>query len=160
MGEKAYEALRLFLHSLIRNPLCRSHHVLSSKKDTVSKQSRNDEYRDGESNNIASLNALDTLDNAGSLLEEALKNSVPVVSIIIPAFNEIGTIDNIVNAIRALPVHKQIVVVDDGSTDGTRDYIANLSGISGIDVCLHDRNSGKGALSKVAFRERLAISLS
>lgn len=115
------------------------------EKDTLSEQPRNDEYRNGETNKIDSLNALVTLDNAGRLLEEALRSSTPVVSIIIPAFNEIGTIDNIVNEIRALPVHKQIVVVDDGSTDGTRDYIANLSGIAGIDVCLHDRNSGKGA---------------
>jgi glycosyltransferase involved in cell wall biosynthesis len=37
------------------------------------------------------------------------------------------------------------VVVDDGSTDGTREYIAKLVNLSGIDVCLHDRNSGKGA---------------
>lgn len=113
--------------------------------NTLSEHSQKDGYRHAAISEIASTNALVTLDNAGSLVEEALKNSAPVVSIIIPAFNEIGTIDNILNAIRALPVHKQIVVVDDGSTDGTRDYIANLSGISGIDVCLHDRNSGKGA---------------
>jgi glycosyltransferase involved in cell wall biosynthesis len=115
------------------------------EENTLSKQPRTDEHRQGETKKIASLNALVTLDNTDRLLEEALERSAPVVSIIIPAFNEIGTIDRIVNAIRALPVHKQIVVVDDGSTDGTRDYIANLSSISGIDVCLHDRNSGKGA---------------
>ncbi len=103
------------------------------------------EPRDNTVNEIASRNALVTIDNAGSLVEEALGNNSPVVSIIIPAFNEIGTIDKIVNAIRSLPVHKQIVVVDDGSTDGTREYIAKLVNLSGIDVCLHDRNSGKGA---------------
>ncbi|MFN7290018.1 MAG: glycosyltransferase family 2 protein [Pirellula sp.] len=108
-------------------------------------KSRIVEPRDNTVNEIASRNALVTIDNAGSLVEEALGNNSPVVSIIIPAFNEIGTIDKIVNAIRSLPVHKQIVVVDDGSTDGTREYIAKLAGVSGIDVCLHERNSGKGA---------------
>ncbi len=115
------------------------------EKKTPSDQARNVEYRDGEGNEIASRSALVSIDNAGSLLEEAFKSSAPVVSIIIPAFNEIGTIDRIVNAIRSLPVHKQIIVVDDGSTDGTREYIAKLSGIPGIDICLHDRNSGKGS---------------
>jgi glycosyltransferase involved in cell wall biosynthesis len=107
--------------------------------------SRNVECRDLTVPGAASRNALVAIENAGSLVEEALSNRAPVVSIIIPAFNEIGTIDKIVHAIRSLPVDKQIVVVDDGSTDGTREYIAKLAQVSGIDVCLHERNSGKGA---------------
>jgi glycosyltransferase involved in cell wall biosynthesis len=82
---------------------------------------------------------------AGRLVDAYLGNDAPTVSIIIPAYNEIGTIDAIVKSIRSLPVTKQIIVVDDGSTDGTREYIAQLGELPGLDVCLHEVNCGKGS---------------
>jgi len=94
--------------------------------------------------NSSSHDALQSIEKAGQLVDQMLGKE-PVVSIIVPAYNEIGTIGTIVKTLRDLPVSKQIVVVDDGSSDGTREYIASLSGVPGIDVCLHDRNSGKGA---------------
>lgn len=119
--------------------------VASIETKNSSNESRIAEHLDNTDHETVSRNAFVNIDNAGSLVEEALTISPPVVSIIIPAFNEIGTIDKIVSAIRSLPVQKQIVVVDDGSTDGTRDYIAKLASVTGIDVCLHESNSGKGA---------------
>lgn len=89
--------------------------------------------------------AFGKIDEAGRLVDAYLGNDAPTVSIIIPAYNEIGTIDAIVKTIRSLPVTKQIIVVDDGSTDGTREYIAQLGELPGVDVCLHEVNSGKGA---------------
>lgn len=102
-----------------------------------------------------SQHALVTIEAAGSLIDRALETKPPVLSVIIPAYNEIATIERIVNAIRSLPISKQIVVVDDGSTDGTREYIAKLTDLEGIDVCLHERNSGKGAAIQSGIRRAI-----
>lgn len=68
------------------------------------------------------------------------------LSIVIPCYNEAGTIETIVEAVRNSPYpDKEIVLVDDFSTDGTRELIADR--IAGrVDVAIyHDRNMGKGA---------------
>jgi glycosyltransferase involved in cell wall biosynthesis len=121
----------------------------------LSETSRIVEQNDSGAGKATSQNALWAIENARSLLEEALNGQSPVVSIIIPAFNEIGTIEKIVHAIRSLPISKQIVVVDDGSTDGTREFIAKLADHEGIDVCLHERNSGKGAAIQSGIRRAI-----
>ena len=63
-----------------------------------------------------------------------------------PVYNERATIAEIIRRARAvdLPVEREIVVVDDGSTDGTRDILSTLSD-SKVKVVLHDRNQGKSA---------------
>ena len=68
------------------------------------------------------------------------------VSVVIPCYNEIDTIAEVLNRVRAiyLPVEREIVVVDDGSTDGTRDYLSKLHDRD-VYIVLHERNSGKGA---------------
>lgn len=71
------------------------------------------------------------------------------LSVIIPVYNERGYILEIIAAVQAVPVQKEVIVVDDGSTDGTRDLLKNGQGFT---VILHDRNSGKGA----AIRSGLA----
>ncbi len=71
------------------------------------------------------------------------------LSVIIPVYNERGYILEIIAAVQAVPVQKEVIVVDDGSTDGTRDLLKNDQGFT---VILHDRNSGKGA----AIRSGLA----
>jgi len=64
------------------------------------------------------------------------------VSIVIPAFNEVQTIAEILRRIAAAEPDAEIIVVDDGSTDGTRDVLAARDGIT---VIFHERNAGKGA---------------
>lgn len=71
------------------------------------------------------------------------------LSVIIPVYNERGHIKEIIAAVQAVPVQKEVIVVDDGSTDGTRDLLKNGQGFK---VILHDRNLGKGA----AIRSGLA----
>ena len=68
------------------------------------------------------------------------------LSVIVPVYNERGTIAEIIRRARAvdLAVEREIVVVDDGSTDGTRDILSTLSD-SKVKVVLHDRNQGKSA---------------
>ena len=69
------------------------------------------------------------------------------LSILIPCFNEIGTIHTVLKKIieLELPVEKEIIVIDDGSTDGTKDYLTKFGLESQIKVILHSENKGKGA---------------
>ncbi len=66
------------------------------------------------------------------------------LSVIIPAYNERGTIEAVVRRVQAVnlsPIEKEIIVVDDGSRDGTTEILKQLSGIRRIS---HERNAGKG----------------
>lgn len=67
------------------------------------------------------------------------------VSVIIPAYNEIKTVEEIVRRVQATGIPEEIVIVDDGSTDGTRDVLKQLDGIGNVRVILRERNQGKGA---------------
>lgn len=68
------------------------------------------------------------------------------LSIIIPCFNERSTIESIIEAVRSSPVqYKEIIVVDDCSTDGTHDLLAQKIAPQVAKVIYHDRNQGKGA---------------
>ena len=73
------------------------------------------------------------------------------LTIIIPAYNEIDTIQAIINKVLELRITKQIIIVDDYSTDGTREII--LKNKKNIDkIILHEENKGKGAAIKSAQR--------
>ncbi|MEK0431194.1 MAG: hypothetical protein RL139_998 [Gemmatimonadota bacterium] len=77
------------------------------------------------------------------------------LSVLIPVYNEIATLDRILDAVHAIDVPKEVICVDDGSRDGTRERLAELHAAGRIDVLrLHDRNRGKGA----AIRTALAAS--
>jgi len=77
------------------------------------------------------------------------------LSIIIPCYNERNTIEKIIGAVRSSPIEQQeIIVVDDYSTDGTREVLANSITQLVSKVIYHDRNQGKGA----ALRTGIAAS--
>ncbi|MGM0442123.1 MAG: glycosyltransferase family 2 protein, partial [Elusimicrobiota bacterium] len=61
------------------------------------------------------------------------------LSVVIPAYNEEDTVKEVIDKVESVPVDKEIVVVDDASTDGTRDILKNLDG-PGIKVILKDKN--------------------
>lgn len=67
------------------------------------------------------------------------------ISVIIPAYNEIHTIQEIVRRVEAMQTASEIVIVDDGSVDGTRDLLAKMDGQGTVRVVLHEKNRGKGA---------------
>jgi glycosyltransferase involved in cell wall biosynthesis len=75
------------------------------------------------------------------------------LSIIIPVFNEAATVKEIIDRCRALPLDKEIVVVDDGSSDGTRDVLEKEDGVDGVVVRFHEKNQGKGAAIRTGVRE-------
>lgn len=72
------------------------------------------------------------------------------LSVIIPVFNERKTIEEILKRVQAVPLDKEIIIVDDGSTDGTKDILKGLSS-NNVKVVLKDKNQGKGS----AIREGL-----
>lgn len=73
------------------------------------------------------------------------------LSVVIPVYNEVATIEAVLAAVRAVPLEKEILVVDDGSTDGTRDRLKQLARAGDFRVIFHDRNRGKGAALRSAF---------
>lgn len=74
------------------------------------------------------------------------------VSIIIPVYNEKSTIEEILRRVKAEEIATEILVIDDGSIDGTRDILGNLDQDSQVRVILHDRNRGKGAAVRTGFQ--------
>jgi glycosyltransferase involved in cell wall biosynthesis len=66
----------------------------------------------------------------------------PLVSIVVPAYNEAATIEEILRRVAAVPFRREVIVVDDGSTDGTADIVA---GIDAVRLIRRPVNAGKGA---------------
>jgi glycosyltransferase involved in cell wall biosynthesis len=67
------------------------------------------------------------------------------LSVIIPVYNEVGNIEEILKRVKATQQAAEIIVVDDGSQDGTRDILKKLDGREKVRVILHEKNQGKGA---------------
>lgn len=75
------------------------------------------------------------------------------LSVVIPVYNEAATIAELISRVHAVDVSKQIIVVDDGSTDGTRDVLEGLKGrYENMRVLLQPRNRGKGAALRLGFQ--------
>jgi glycosyltransferase involved in cell wall biosynthesis len=73
-----------------------------------------------------------------------------LLSVLIPAYNEVHNIQNILNKIGEVNIPKEIIVVDDGSTDGTRELLNTLKSDT-IKVIFHEKNQGKGGAIKTAI---------
>lgn len=81
------------------------------------------------------------------------ESGAPVLlSIIIPVYNERRTIEEVLRKVKAAPVTKQIIVVDDCSTDGSREYLRQLQQADPeVEVLFHTRNQGKGGAIRTAL---------
>jgi glycosyltransferase involved in cell wall biosynthesis len=81
------------------------------------------------------------------------------LSIVIPVYNERSTIEEILACVEAVDIPKEIVIVEDGSQDGTREFLAELSeqyrraGRDDIRIVFQPRNCGKGAALRRGFQE-------
>jgi len=69
--------------------------------------------------------------------------------VIIPVFNEVRTILKVLERVKQVPIEKEVIVVDDASTDGTRSLLEK--GGEGVNVLLHETNQGKGAAIRTAL---------
>lgn len=76
-----------------------------------------------------------------------------LLSVIVPVYNEVSTLEEILRRIRAVDLPKEIVLVDDGSADGTRELLRDRieGAYPDVKVVLHERNRGKGAAIRTAI---------
>jgi glycosyltransferase involved in cell wall biosynthesis len=75
------------------------------------------------------------------------------LTVIIPVYNEKKTIREIIHRVAGTHLANEILVVDDGSTDGTRDILTELDGKDGCRVVYHEKNKGKGAAVRTGIQE-------
>lgn len=75
------------------------------------------------------------------------------LSVIMPVYNEKATIEKIISRVLAVPIEKELLIVDDFSTDGTRDILKTFEGKPGIRISYHPHNLGKGSGIRTGIRE-------
>jgi glycosyltransferase involved in cell wall biosynthesis len=84
-------------------------------------------------------------------------HSLETLSIVIPVFNEVNTMKDVIERVREVHLpqiaHREIVIVDDSSTDGTRDLLARYKDRNDFKIVFHDRNRGKGAALRTGIAE-------
>jgi glycosyltransferase involved in cell wall biosynthesis len=73
------------------------------------------------------------------------------LSVVIPVFNEVNTVLEVIERVRRTGLPLEIILVDDGSQDGTRDKLAALPTADDLKIILHAKNRGKGAALRTGF---------
>jgi glycosyltransferase involved in cell wall biosynthesis len=78
------------------------------------------------------------------------------LSVIMPVYNEIRTLPKVIERVQATRLPIELIIIDDGSTDGSRDFLADLKSRRGapnpeLQIIFHDKNQGKGGAIKTGF---------
>jgi glycosyltransferase involved in cell wall biosynthesis len=81
------------------------------------------------------------------------RRDTPLLTVMIPVYNEIATVAKVLDKVRAVPLDLEMIVVDDGSTDGTREWLRERAAEndSRLRVFFHERNRGKAAAVRTAI---------
>lgn len=74
------------------------------------------------------------------------------LSVIIPVYNEVKTLEEVIRLVENVNIEKEIIAVDDGSTDGSLDILNRITDEGRIKLIKHDKNSGKGAAIKTGLK--------
>jgi len=77
--------------------------------------------------------------------------SDPLLSVVMPAYNERATVEEMIRRVLAVPLRTELIVVDDGSVDGTRELLQSLQRELGFTLLLQPRNEGKGSALRRGF---------
>ncbi len=75
------------------------------------------------------------------------------LSVVIPIYNEVKTLEEVVGKVRSIGLNLEMVLVDDGSTDGTRELLEQMDGAEDLKIVFHPQNKGKGAAVRTGFQE-------
>ena len=75
----------------------------------------------------------------------------PLVSFVVPAYNEAANIEDVLRRVYALPLRAEVIAVDDASSDATAEILARWAESHGLTLIRHDRNCGKGAAVRSAL---------
>ena len=90
------------------------------------------------------------------MMENPPKFQGTKLSIVMPAYNEMHTVGQTIDNVMKVPILKEIIIVDDFSYDGTREYLKEIDGredeFNVIKVLLHSENRGKGAALRTGFK--------
>ena len=76
-----------------------------------------------------------------------------MLSVVIPVYNEAKTVRELIARVQSVPLDKEIIIVDDASSDGTREVLGEFKNREGITVLFHEKNQGKGAALRTAFQQ-------
>jgi glycosyltransferase involved in cell wall biosynthesis len=87
------------------------------------------------------------------LLRAQPPTELPVLTVVVPVFDEVATVGIVLERLKQLPFAKEIIVVDDCSTDGTAELLARYADDPEIVLLRHTENRGKGAALRTAFAQ-------
>ena len=74
-----------------------------------------------------------------------------ILSVVIPVYNEFNTINKVIERVRSVEIPKEIIIVDDFSTDGTRELLQAIPESKDLKIFFHEKNCGKGAAIRTGF---------
>lgn len=79
---------------------------------------------------------------------------LPTLSVVIPCYNEVNTVKNVVHRVLLVEVVTEIIIIDDGSTDGTLEVLKEIEdeNIENVTILYHEKNQGKGAALVTGFK--------